>query len=129
MVLLDTCALLWMVSDQTVLTETVKNVIRENADNLFISAISSFEIAVKYRKGSIELPLPPDEWIKKALSLHGVEEIPVTSDIAVRSAMLPQIHNDPCDRIIISTAMVKNMPIITRDDIFSKYPDIRIIWE
>ena len=129
MVLLDTCTLLWMTSDQTVLTKSVKNTIRENADDLFISAISSFEIAVKYRRGSIGLPLPLDEWIKKALLLHGVKEIPVTSDIAVRSTMLPQIHNDPCDRIIISTAMVKSIPIITRDEIFSKYPDIRIIWD
>lgn len=102
---------------------------RNNPGNLYISSISAFEIAIKTVKGKMELPLPPDEWFREAIRLHGIEEIPITSDIASKSALLPRFHNDPCDRIIIATAMLENMMIITKDENFSKYPDIRVVWE
>ena len=73
--------------------------------------------------------MPPEKWFKEATRLHGIEEIPITSDVACKSALLPRYHNDPCDRIIIATAILANMVIITKDENFSKYPDIKIIWE
>jgi PIN domain nuclease of toxin-antitoxin system len=129
MYLFDTCTLIWLVSQQASLTEKVKRILQNNAGNLYISSISAFEIAIKSVKGKIELPLPPDEWFKEAVRLHGIKEIPITSDIASKSALLPRFHNDPCDRIIIATAILENMTIITKDESFSEYPDIRIIWE
>ncbi|HLP46982.1 MAG TPA: type II toxin-antitoxin system VapC family toxin [Candidatus Deferrimicrobium sp.] len=129
MYLLDTCTLIWLVSQQISLTEKVKKILKNNAGNLYISAISAFEIAIKTVKGKIELPLPPDEWFREAIRLHGIEEIPINSEIAGKSALLPGIHNDPCDRIIIATAIHENMIIITKDEHFSKYPGIRVVWE
>ena len=129
MYLLDTCTLIWLVSQQTSLTEKVKKVLQNNAGNLYISSISAFEIAIKNVKGKLELPLPPEKWFKEATRLHGIEEIPITSDIACKSALLTRYHNDPCDRIIIATAILNNMIIITKDEIFSKYTDINIVWE
>ncbi|UCH95659.1 MAG: type II toxin-antitoxin system VapC family toxin [Candidatus Aminicenantes bacterium] len=129
MYLLDTCTLIWLVSQQTSLTEKVKAVLQNNAGNLYISSISAFEISIKHVKGKLELPLPPEEWFKEAIRLHGIEEIPITSDIACKSALLIRYHNDPCDRMIIATAILNNMIIITKDEIFSKYPDIEIVWE
>ena len=129
MYLLDTCALIWLVSQQDSLTEKVKRTLQNNVGNLYISAISAFEIAIKTVKGKIELPLPPDEWFKEAIMFHGIEAIPITSEIACKSALLPRLHDDPCDRIIIATALLENMNIITRDKIFYKYPGATIIWE
>jgi PIN domain nuclease of toxin-antitoxin system len=129
MYLLDTCTLIWLASFQDSLTQKVKSTLRNNPGNLYISSISAFEIAIKTVKGKMELPLPPDEWFREAIRLHGIEEIPITSDIASKSALLPRFHNDPCDRIIIATAMLENMMIITKDENFSKYPDIRVVWE
>jgi PIN domain nuclease of toxin-antitoxin system len=128
MYLLDTCALIWLASDQDSLSQRVKRVLRNNAGNLYISAISAFEIAIKTVKGKIELPLSPDEWFKEAVMHHSIEEVPINSDIACKSALLPRIHNDPCDRIIIATAIQQNMAVITRDEIFLEYPDIRVLW-
>lgn len=61
MYLLDTCVLLWLASDMSSLSEKIKNIIRNNAGCLYISAISSFEIAIKAVKGKFELPLSPDK--------------------------------------------------------------------
>ncbi len=129
MYLLDTCTLIWPVSQQASLTEKIKKILKNNAGNLYNSSISAFEIAIKTVKGKIELPLPPDEWFREAIRLHGIEEIPITSDIAGKSALLPGIHSDPCDRMIIATAILENMIIITKDENFSKYPGIRVVWE
>lgn len=129
MVLLDTCVLLWLASEQSALTERVKKTLLDHAGNLYISSISAFEIAIKVKKGKMELPLPPTEWIQDALRLHGIEEIPVNAEIAAASATLPDIHNDPCDRIILATARVHNMPIVTADKTIPQYPGIETVWE
>lgn len=129
MYLLDTCTLIWLVSQQDSLTETVKNTLRNNVGNLYVSAISAFEIAIKTVKGKLELPLPPDEWFKEAVRFHGIGEIPITSNIACKSALLPRLHNDPCDRIIVATALLEDMKIITKDKSFSEYPGAVVIWE
>jgi PIN domain nuclease of toxin-antitoxin system len=129
MYLLDTCTLIWLASFQNALTEKVKKLLQNSAGNLYVSSISAFEIAIKTVKGKIELPLSPDEWFKEAIRLHGIEEIPITSDIACKSALLPRFHNDPCDRIIIATAILESMAVITKDQNFYQYPDIRVVWK
>lgn len=128
MLLLDTCALLWLAADQSRLSENAKNALRENANSLFISAISAFEIAVKMRSGKLELPLDPGIWFEKALRNHGLQELPVTGSIAVRSVTLPPLHNDPCDRFIIATALQNSMAIVTCDSLIAQYREVKVIW-
>lgn len=128
MYLLDTCVLLWLAADQDSLSETVVEILRSHPSNLFISAISAFEIGVKSAKGKLELPLPVMRWFREAISHHGVEEIPVTSSIALSSTLLPPIHNDPGDRMIIATALQLKMTILTPDYNIRKYSGLDIVW-
>jgi PIN domain nuclease of toxin-antitoxin system len=90
--------------------------------------ISAFEIVLKNRLGKLVLPLTAEEWYHKAIEGYAIEEISVSSAIAVKSASLPFIHKDPCDRIIIATASEHKMPIITADKIIARYPGIKVIW-
>ncbi len=128
MILLDTCTLLWLASDQKKLSEIAKKEIKGNAQELFVSAISAFEIAIKYRSGRLKLPLAPGDWFSEALDFHGIREIPVTGRIAVASAQLPLLHNDPCDRIIIATAQLNAMKILTSDNLITSYHQATVIW-
>jgi PIN domain nuclease of toxin-antitoxin system len=128
MYLLDTHVLLWLASDQSEISQVVLNTIKDNAGNLFVSSITAFEIAIKSLNKKIELPLGPEEWIHEALKFHQIEEIPINSKIAIQSVLLPKIHNDPCDRIIIATALLNRMPVLTKDKIISRYPGIEVIW-
>ena len=128
MILLDTCVLLWLVSDQKKLSTKAKNTIEENGYALFVSAISAFEIAIKYQNGKLELPLPTMDWFTEALDFHGIREIPVTSSIAISSVQLPPLHNDPCDRIIIATSKLNAMKIVTSDKLISQYDQADVIW-
>lgn len=126
--LLDTGTLLWMAADQSKLSNTAKEVITSHSKNLFISSISAFEIAVKHRKGALELPLPPREWVPAVLRHHGVSEIPVDSSIAVRACELPPLHRDPCDRLIIATVQLLGVEVLTPDHLIKQYPDVIVRW-
>ena len=128
MLLLDTCTLLWLVGDPARLSSQATDLIRQRADSLFISAISAFEIAVKHRRGGLRLPMDPQEWIAAALKHHGVNELPVTCRIAALSASLPAHHNDPCDRMIVATAMTEDLTILSPDHLIRRYEGVRVEW-
>lgn len=131
MILLDTCALIWLVRSQVQLTEKAKREIQKNAGNLYVSAISAFEISLKYQKGQLNLSHPPLEWFRQALEWHQIVELPVNSVIGVKSTLLPKIHNDPADRIIIATAMENQMAIVTPDQhirVYSSQINLKVIW-
>ena len=127
MIILDTCALLWLAADQKKLSLKARKTIEHQAGSLFVSSISSFEIAIKCRNHKMTLPLPVMQWFTEVIDFHGIKEIPITSDIAVLSAQLPLLHNDPCDRIIIATAQLNNMPILTCDELIHQYK-VNVIW-
>ena len=128
MILLDTCALIWLVSDQKKFSKKALNKIEDSAGVLFISAISAFEIGQKYRRGLLTLPFAPDEWFSKALAWHQIECIPINHTIALTACDLPPIHKDPADRIIIATAMLQGYKLITPDQHISSYPEAEVFW-
>jgi len=128
MLLLDTCALLWLSSDPDKLSHHAKELITQYADELFISAISAFEIAVKAEKKKLILPLKPLPWFERVLEFHGIEEIPVNSTILVRAAELPPLHQDPCDRILIATSQTLRLKLLTPDPLIKKYPGVHTDW-
>jgi PIN domain nuclease of toxin-antitoxin system len=128
MLLLDTCALLWLADAQERLSDFARRAIVKNAGGIHVSAISAFELGVKTRKRKLVLPLPAGEWYGRALELHGLREIPISGAIAARSASLEAHHNDPCDRFIIATALEFGCPVVTADGIFSSYAGLRVVW-
>jgi PIN domain nuclease of toxin-antitoxin system len=120
MMLLDTCALLWLAGDQNRLsTETLRRI--EGASIIYLSAISGFEIGLKHRDGKLALPLPPEAWLKGVSEHHGISVLDLDLDICVKASELPLIHRDPCDRFIIATALSKGLPVVTADKRFAKY--------
>lgn len=128
MILLDTCALLWLASDPKKLSDRARSLVAEERDTLFVSAISAFEIGVKHRKGALELPLPAPEWFEATLDHHGVREIPVSGSIAAASTLLPPLYGDPCDRMIVATARELSATLLTPDHLIRAYPGITVEW-
>lgn len=115
MILLDTCALLWLAGAQEQLSTKAKETITKNSNKLYVSTISAFEIGIKYQKGLLDLPLSPQNWFEQTLSWHGIREIAMNSSIAIQSTALPNIHQDPADRIIIATAIENHLTVLTPD--------------
>jgi PIN domain nuclease of toxin-antitoxin system len=90
---------------------------------LALSAISVWEIALKYHKGKLDLTLSPDAWIKLALPPGLVEVIPIDATIVLRSTELPgDFHSDPADRFIVATALLRGLTVVTSDERILAYP-------
>ena len=120
MILLDTCALLWLAHDRTRISGETLRLIDETPV-VTISAITSFEVGIKYRAGKLKLPVPPSQWMAGIMEHHEIAAIDLTSEICLRASELPPIHGDPCDRFIIATALLKNAPVVTADKHFHQY--------
>lgn len=128
MILLDTCALLWLNGDRTALSEAAIQAMTRYSDGLAVSPASMMEIGVKHRKGKLNLPRPLREWADAVSRRYALTLLPINQDIAVRFNELPDIHNDPFDRLIIATALNNNMRVVTADEIFGSYPGLEVIW-
>lgn len=128
MILLDTCTLLWLVAGADRLSAAARERLREGAGELFVSAISAFEIGVKQRKGKLALPMDAERWFTRAVEFHGLLEIPLDSRIAVRSTQLPPLHADPCDRMIVATAQLLGLTVLSPDPRIAAYPEAETVW-
>ena len=120
MILLDTCALLWLVSGGGRLSQTALEEI-EQVSVVYVSAISGFEISLKYHKGKLGLPVPPQEWFDMAVKHHELTVLSLDVETCIAATELPPIHQDPCDRFIIATAKRHNLPVVTADQRFQEY--------
>jgi len=123
--ILDTCALLWLAQGGGKLSKTAAREI-DAAPVVYVSAITGFEVGTKYRQGKLVLPALPSDWFKAILDHHGLAVFPLDLAICVRATELPAIHRDPCDRLIIATAQLHGMPVVTGDPVFRRY-DIEVI--
>jgi len=119
-IILDTCGLIWLVNGGGEISEDTLKLI-EKADIVYISAATALEVGCKAAIKKLDLPMDAEKWYSKVLSIHDLVEIPITGKIALASAALPLIHNDPADRIIIATAILKRLPVVTHDSRFSQY--------
>ena len=125
--ILDTCVLLWMAGNPAKLSADAKAALIPNGD-FYVSAISAFEIAIKHKKKKLALPMPPWQWFQEATRLLKIKEIPVSAKIAALSTEIDVSHADPCDRIIIATAIEHTMPVVTSDHLIRDCKQIETIW-
>jgi len=131
MIVLDTHAWVWFISNPELLSKRAKKVTDTaiNAKEIFISSISAWEIALLVEKGRLKLTLDVTDWISKSERLPFFRFIPVDNSIAIKAVNLPQpLHNDPADRIIIATAIAIGAPLVTKDEKILKYPHVKSVW-
>jgi len=109
-VLLDTCAFLWLVTDDPHASELAKGIFLNNDNELFLSAVTGFEIAVKYSLGKLHLTEPPKEFIANRIQANALTELPVSMIHALALQNMPLHHKDPFDRLLVAQAMVNQIP-------------------
>jgi PIN domain nuclease of toxin-antitoxin system len=96
---------------------------------IYISSISAWEVALLAATGRLELTLGVQDWIAASEALPFFNFVPVDNAIFARSVFLPgPLHSDPADRVIIATAIMKGMPVVTRDEKIRKYSKVKSIW-
>jgi PIN domain nuclease of toxin-antitoxin system len=118
--MLDTCALLFLASGDRRLSSAARERLSKETARWFC-AISSFEIALKYRQKKLELPFPPVQWLRKVSQRYALSELPVDSALCLAAVTLPNHHRDPFDRFIIAAARRMDVPVVTIDPRFQEY--------
>ena len=125
--LLDTVAFIWLVEGNSRLSESAQGLITDPANEVYLSAASAWEIAIKYAIGRLLLGIPPEEYVTGQRRLHLIEPLPVGEVAALQVYKLPALHDDPFDRIIVAQAIVEGMAVVTPDRQISQYP-VRVEW-
>ena len=125
--LLDTHAFLWWIADSRRLSGTARRAIEDNADAIFVSAASAWEITTKHRIGKLTHAESVAFDVTGAIAGQGFEEMAITVDDAARAGQLPGPHRDPFDRMLIAQALVRNLPVVSADRVFDGY-GVRRLW-
>jgi len=127
-VLLDTCAFLWVILEAPQLSGSARRLFTDPANEVYLSAISSWEIAVKNSIGKLPLPgANPVQFIAEQRSKHGIETLPLEEEATLYVPLLPKLHTDPFDRLLICQALVHGLTILTPDRDITQYA-VRTVW-
>ena len=114
-VVLDTCALVWAASSPEQLSERARQILADPANGFVVSAISLWEIAVKVKRGSIDLGFPVTELAARLRRQANVTVLSVDVETWLANVDLEWDHRDPADRTIVAVARARDLPIVTCD--------------
>jgi PIN domain nuclease of toxin-antitoxin system len=116
-ILLDTHALLWLAEAHPQLGDQARHVADEALahDDLGVSAITFWEVAMLHQRGRIQLLRPVDTW-RRLLLDQGLREWPLTGEIGIAATTVVDFHHDPADRFITATALLQGATLVTADD-------------
>ena len=124
MIVLDSHIWFWWINLEHHRLSSAQLAAIENASRVGVSPVSCFELALAYRRGRLELPMPARRWFDLALTGSDIELLPLTPAISARAVELPEVHRDPFDRIIIATALELDASLISLDGYFADYPEL-----
>jgi len=120
--LLDTCTFLWIVGGAPELSARARQAFADPANDVYLSAASAWEIAVKHRLGRLPLPETPDRFVPRARDAHGIDPLDIDEAAVLHVARLPDLHRDPFDRILVAQALLGGLVLVTPDEALRQYP-------
>jgi PIN domain nuclease of toxin-antitoxin system len=125
--LLDTHAFVWWITDDDRLSERAGEVIADGANDVYLSAASAWEIAIKAGLGRIRLPDDAWTFTPHQLERNAFQALPVHVAHAVAVITLPDVHRDPFDRMLVAQAMTEGLTIVSADPDLARYP-VPVVW-
>ena len=127
--LLDTCALLWFLRDDPELSEAAASAIEDPANEVLVSVVSVWEIAIKASLGKIMVPRGLENELEHELESNGFIILEVSYPHAAGVHSLPKVHGDPFDRLLISQCRAHSLTAVTNDAHWSAPAyGIRVLW-
>jgi PIN domain nuclease of toxin-antitoxin system len=122
MLLLDTCTFLWWATDSEHVPDAVRARLRDPNEQVFLSAVSAWEICVKHALGKLALPIDPRDYVRDRRRRLAIEELPLEESDALTIGRLPALHRDPFDRMLVAQAIAQELCIVTPDAAIRAYP-------
>jgi PIN domain nuclease of toxin-antitoxin system len=119
--LLDTNALLWDLAGSDRIQPAVVALIVDPTNEVFVSAASAWEIAVKFALGKLSVSEHPRDWLPRHLAANRFVPLSITIQHALAVADLPRHHRDPFDRILVAQAKLEQLALVTGDEKLAAY--------
>jgi PIN domain nuclease of toxin-antitoxin system len=121
-ILLDTCEFLWFVSGDARLSPDVASAVREMQNEVFLSVVSFWEIAIKHGLGKLPLPQPPAQFVPLQRQKHFITALNLDEAAVARLSGLPNLHRDPFDRMLVCQAQAHDLKLASSDPLVRQYP-------
>ncbi|MEP6787664.1 MAG: type II toxin-antitoxin system VapC family toxin [Acidobacteriota bacterium] len=126
-ILLDTNV--FLLAAGGLLSENAKTLLDDSDQHIFLSAVSAWEIAVKWSMGRLTLPASPTEFVNSVISAAGLSQLSISIRDSCAAAELPFHHKDPFDRLLVAQARNHGLQLMTADPILEKYDvDVIALW-
>jgi PIN domain nuclease of toxin-antitoxin system len=119
--LLDTCTFLWIGLGDRSLSRRAREAFTDPTNEVYLSAISAWEIALKHALGKLPLPAQPTLLVPDLRARHQIEPLPLEEPAALAVAQLPGLHRDPFDRMLICQAIMGGLTLVTPDPLIRQY--------
>jgi PIN domain nuclease of toxin-antitoxin system len=120
-VLIDSHVFLWWNLESPQLTRAMREIISDGGNDVLFSVASAYELAYKAVDGRLTLPEAPNAYIADRLEANGFDPLPLDLGHALTAALLPRIHRDPFDRLLVAQAQREGIPILTADPVIARY--------
>lgn len=121
-ILLDTCEFLWLVTGDAKLSPQTISAVRDPKNEVFLSAVSFWEISLKHSLGKLPLPQPPAQFVPLQREKHLIASLPLDEAAVTQLSGLPVLHRDPFDRILICQAKAYDLTFASSDPVVRQYP-------
>jgi PIN domain nuclease of toxin-antitoxin system len=125
--LLDTMVWLWSVGETERIGRDGLEVISDGRSEIYLSAVSVWEITIKAKLGKYKLPEAPGPYIRARMAAQHLLPLPITHNHALAVYDLRLHHQDPFDRLLIAQALAEDLVILTSDRVFRHYP-AQLLW-
>lgn len=125
--LLDTCTFLWIVGGAPELSSRARELFVDPDNEVYLSVVSAWEIALKHAAGRLPLPELPERFVPAERRRHGIDTLGLDEETALHLGRLPPLHRDPFDRMLVCQAIVHGLVILGPDTLITQYP-IRAAW-
>ena len=125
--LLDTHAFLWFVTGDARLSPQALSTIKNRRNEIYFSAASAWEIAIKKQLGRLQIDEDLELFITNQLVQNGFQPLSISIIHTIQTGKLPLLHKDPFDRILISQSIIENTPLISTDSDIKRY-DVQLVW-
>ena len=119
--LLDTHIFLWYISGDKRLAAGTKDAIRDSTNEVYLSVVSLWETIIKYRLGKLPLPQAPATYLPEQRARHRISSLSLDEASVKQLALLPSLHRDPFDRMLICQAISHNLALVTEDPAIRTY--------
>lgn len=126
-ILLDTHVWLWSLAQPEKLGKRAGQLLADANTKVYLSAVSSWEAAIKWRLGKLALPGRPEDLVADSLATNGYLKLDISHDHSCRVSQLADHHTDPFDRLLIAQAHYENLTVLTADKLFLAYP-CAVMW-